>query len=140
MNNTFIKRIDSIFSYWLFFWFLLYICKFTTYNPYFSLIVGLIINILMFIIYLYYKNYYKAFLFVIVNIIIKVIPIYILRKSKIMKKDIYAFFILYIIYLFYCYILHINVYNFDINSFNKKNINTPFMFYLDKIIQFFYKT
>ena len=114
MNNTFVKRIDSIFSYWLFFWFLLYICKFTTYNPYFSLIVGLIINILMFIIYLYYKNYYKAFLFVIVNIIIKVIPIYILRKSKIMKKDIYAFFILYIIYLLKKLIKFLIIYNYRI--------------------------
>ena len=130
-------RMDSIFSYWLFLWSLLYIFKLTSYNPYFGLVIGLIINILMLIIYLYYKNYYKAFLFVIVNIIIKVIPLYILRKSKIMKKDIYAFIILYIIYLFYCYISQINIYNFDINSFHNKKINTPFMFYLDKIIQLF---
>lgn len=134
-----IKRMDAIFSYWLFLWFLLYIFKITSYNPYFGLVIGLIINILMLIIYLYYKNYYKAFLFVIVNIIIKVIPLYILRKSKIMKKDIYAFIILYIIYLLYCYILQINIYNFDINRFADKKINTPFSFYLDKIVQFFNK-
>ena len=132
-------RIDSIFSYWLFLWFLLYIYKLTSYNPYFGLVIGLIINILVLFIYLYYKNYYKSFLFVIVNIIIKVIPLYILRKSKIMKKDIYAFLILYVIYLFYCYILEINIYNFDMNSLQNKKINAPFMFYLDKFIQFFNK-
>ena len=132
-------RMDSIFSYWLFLQFLLYIFKLTSYNPYFGLVVGLIINILILIFYLYYENYYKAFLFFIVIIIIKVIPLYILRKSKIMKKDIHAFIILYIIYLLYCYILQINIYNFDLNNLKNKKIITPIMFYLDKIIQFFNK-
>ena len=37
-----IIRIDFIFSYWLFFWFLLYKFNITNYNPYIGLIIGLL--------------------------------------------------------------------------------------------------
>ena len=133
-----IIRIDFIFSYWLFFWFLLYKFNITNYNPYIGLIIGLIVNTIMFILYLKYKNYYKALLFIIINTIIKIIPIYILRDSK-LQKDIYALFILYIIYSIYKYLLdkdtklfHLKI---NINNYKDKNINTPFMILLDNLVK-----
>ena len=139
MNENKIVRIDFIFSYWLFFWFILYKLNIVIYNPYLGLIIGLIVNTIMFILYLIYKNYYKAFLFVIINFIIKIIPIYVLRNTSIQKKDIYALFILYSIYLIYKYLLdkdtklfHLKI---NMNSYKNKNINTPFMILLDNLIK-----
>jgi hypothetical protein len=96
----------------------------------------------MFILFLSYKNYYKAFLFVIVNFFIKIIPIYVLRNTKIQKKDIYILFILYIIYLVYKKIFDDNKlkkskkdFTNYLNTFEKEPINTPFMYLLDKLIK-----
>ena len=139
MNENKIVRIDFIFSYWLFFWFILYKLNIIIYNPYLGLIIGLIVNSYMFILFLIYKNYYKAFLFFIVNFFIKIIPIYTLRNTTIQKKDIYTLFILYSIYLIYKYLFDKNTKLFDfkinINSYKNKSINTPFMYLLDNLIK-----
>ena len=142
MNENKIVRIDFIFSYWLFFWFILYKLNIVVYNPYLGLIIGLIVNSIMFILFLSYKNYYKAFLFVIVNFFIKIIPIYVLRNTKIQKKNIYILFILYIIYLIYKKIFNNNKlkkskkdFTNYLNTFEKEPINTPFMYLLDKLIK-----
>lgn len=138
MNDK-IVRIDFIFSYWLFFWFLLYKLNIVIYNPYLGLIIALIVNSFMFILFLSYKNYYKAFLFVIINFIIKIIPIYLLRNTSTQKKDIYALFILYNLYLIYKYLFDKNTKPFDfkinMNSYKNKSINTPFMNLLNKLIK-----
>lgn len=132
-----IKRIDTIFSYWLFFWFLLYYYKFTQYNPYFGLFIGLIINIIMFVLFVLNKNYYKAFLFFIVNLCIKIIPIYLLSKSKLLGKDILAFVYVFGIYILYCQILDLKYLDFDMNYYKTPQIKTPFMYMLDKIIKIY---
>jgi len=38
-------RIDLVFSYWVYFWYILYAFKITNYSPKFPLILGLIDNI-----------------------------------------------------------------------------------------------
>jgi uncharacterized protein YacL len=138
MNHK-IVRIDFIFSYWLFFWFILYKLNITNYNPYLGLIIGLIVNTIMFILFLIYKNYYKAFLFFIVNFFIKIIPIYTLRNTTIQKKDIYTLFILYTIYLIYKYLLEKDTklfhFKININNYKDKSINTPFMILLDNLVK-----
>ena len=134
-----IKRVDSIFSYWLFLWFLLYYFKFIDYNPYFGLILALIVNAIMLFIFLIYENYYKAFLFLLVMVSIKVIPIYLLRKSKIVKKDIYAFIFLFIFYIIYCKFFEIRTFANNKNYYKNEKIKTPFMYLFDKIIKSFSK-
>lgn len=42
-------RLDYVFSYWIFAWYLLYIAKITKYNPKFVLILGIIENSFTFI-------------------------------------------------------------------------------------------
>ena len=134
-----IKRVDSIFSYWLFLWFLLYYFKFIDYNPYFGLILDLIVNAIMLFIFLIYENYYKAFLFLLVMVSIKVIPIYLLRKSKIVKKDIYALIFLFIFYIIYCKFFEIRTFANNKNYYKNEKIKTPFMYLFDKIIKSFIK-
>ena len=94
-----------IFSYWIFFWYLLYIFKFIKYNPKFILIFGLFENIILFCLMIYFGSKFTSIiLFLIINFFIKIYPIYTLRNSKIKSKDIYASILLFIIYLFYLYV------------------------------------
>ena len=98
-------RSDLIFSYWIFGWFILYYCRIITYSPKFALIIGIIENIFS-VFYLIFMNTsnYKIIKFIIINICIKVIPLFIIIKDKIVWKDIYATFILFIIYIIWLFI------------------------------------
>jgi len=99
-------RIDLVFSYWIFICYLLYIFKFISYSPKFPLIIGLVDNIVMFIMMLTYETSYKTIIyFVIINTFIKVIPLYYLRNNLIKMRDVYFTIILFTIFIIW---LHIN--------------------------------
>ena len=128
---------DLIFSYWIFIWFLFYYFKIIKYNPYLLLILALLSNIYSFVMLIYYKNYYKATLFLIVNLLIKALPIYLLKDTKIRKKDIYFSIIYILAYIFYVYLrgykLNQIYYKEGLKS---KNIDTPFMYLIDSFIRY----
>ena len=117
-------RSDYIFSYWIFLWFILYLLKLVPYNPKLIIILG-IIEILFTLIYLIVKNasLRKITKFIIINIIIKFIPLLLIYKDPLRKKDIYATVILVLIYLIWMYINDVNVikvYQKLINSYLEK--------------------
>ena len=128
---------DLIFSYWIFIWFLFYYFKIIKYNPYLLLILALLSNIYSFFMLINYKNYYKATLFLIVNLLIKALPIYLLKDTKIRKKDIYFSIIYILAYIFYVYLrgykLNQIYYKEGLKS---KNIDTPFMYLIDSFIRY----
>ena len=118
-------RSDYIFSYWIFLWFILYLLKLVPYNPKIIIILG-IIEILFTLIYLILKNasIRQITKFLIINIIIKFIPLLLIYKDQIERKDIYATVILVLIYLIWMYINDVNVikvYQKLINSYLEKN-------------------
>ena len=47
-------RADLVFSYWIYLWYVLYAFKATIYSPKFSLILGVIDNLIMFVLMLMY--------------------------------------------------------------------------------------
>ena len=112
-----IPRIDLTFSYWIFAWYLLYICKITIYNPLSFLIIGLILDIIYVLILFYYKNPLNyIFLTIFINLFIKVLPIWTLRNTKIKNKDIIAGSILFFIFACWLY------YNDKMNTTTFKNL------------------
>ena len=124
INNIYIRS-DYIFSYWIFLWFILYLLKLVPYNPKLIIILG-IIEILFTLIYLIVKNasLRKITKFIIINIIIKFIPLLLIYKDPLRKKDIYATVILVLIYLIWMYINDVNVikvYQKLINSYLENN-------------------
>jgi hypothetical protein len=132
-------RMDFVFSYWIYIWYLLYI--FTPlniqYSPKFVLILGLFDNIIMLIIMLLYGTDKKTiFYFIIINIIIKVVPLYYLRNEKIRLIDIYFTFLLFIVFILW---LHINKQSLTGNikliydSLVYGKDKTPFMAILKKL-------
>lgn len=96
-------RIDFIFSYWIFFWYLIYMSGIiTTYNPKFAIICGLIENIIILILMLYFGTKKKlVFLFLTMSVLLKIIPLTTLWNTKMHMHDIFATIALFGIYLFY---------------------------------------
>ena len=99
-------RADLVFSYWIYFWYILYAFKITNYSPKFPLILGLIDNFIMLILMLTFGTSGRTiFYFIIINILIKVVPLYYLRNELIKMRDIYFTVILFFIFIFW---LHMN--------------------------------
>jgi hypothetical protein len=132
-------RFDLVFSYWIYVWYMLY--AFTPlkiqYSPKFSLILGLIDNIIMLILMIMYGTSKRTiFYFILINILIKVFPLYYLRNEIIKTNDIYFTLGLFLIFIIW---LHINKQSLIGNtklihdSLIYEKDNTPFMSLLGEI-------
>jgi hypothetical protein len=130
-------RADLVFSYWIYLWFILYVFKFTQYNPKFIIILALIENAIMLVLmFLYGTSRETIFYFILINTLIKVVPYYYLRNIDIKLKDIYATIIFFIIFNIWLYLNKQNLVGnvkliHDSLIFGK--IETPFMSILEKI-------
>lgn len=132
-------RVDLVFSYWIYAWYILYTFRITDYSPKFALILGAIDNIGLFILMLLYGTSNETiFYFIIVNFLIKGLPLYFLRNETLLKKDIYFTILLFGLFLIW---LHINkqslignmklIYESLLYSKNK----TPFMAFIQTFKQ-----
>jgi len=92
-------RIDFILSYWIFFWYLLYIFNWTTYSPKLALILGTIENLIILAFMFVYKTRLRFIvLFSIMVFLIKILPLYFIWNKKIQKQDIFATVGIFVIY------------------------------------------
>jgi hypothetical protein len=89
-------RLDLIFSYWIFAWYLLYIFKWTNYNPKLALLLWLIENGIMVIFMIYYNR--SIFYFLLINLFIKVIPYFTIQRTM-QWTDLYPTMGLFLVYL-----------------------------------------
>lgn len=130
-------RIDFIFTYWIFAWYLAYIAKLTPYNPKWALILGIAENIIQTIVLvLYGASSYSISLFLLINILIKGIPLYTIYNTKTTTKDIYALFVLFAIYVVWVHVNGRTVIGYHQKTFDsilhEKN-ETPTMCLVSKI-------
>ena len=139
---NFIKP-EAVFSIWIYIWSFLYILfpNYIVYNPLFSLYIASIVSLLFFIKLVYYSNYKSAFLLSLVTIHIKIIPMIIIIKyynSCIKFSDIYAFALLFLIFLIINYILKNNTpYGKKVlgaDYYKRKVPISPLMYGLNKIL------
>ncbi len=136
-------RVDLLFSYWLFIWYILYEIEITQYNPKAWLIFALIINFYNIFFMIYFKRFYNLLLFIIAISIFKVIPIWTLRNTIIYIKDIIAGFVIFFIY--YAWLIYNNKSIYTLfkqfyNSIKYNNIkNTPAMYFLNSLKNKFIK-
>ena len=128
---------DKKISYWIFIWFLIYYFNFTSYNPFFLLVLGFIFNLCnMF--YMHAKKMYdKLFVYSIVNICIKFIPILLLIYENRAYLDVksFNFTIIFVI----VYLLYMRLTNTSLKKayYNNENNNTPLTNLLEKYMQKF---
>ena len=135
MNNPY--RIDFVFSYWIFTWYLLFIFKYTKYSPKLVLIIALIHNTILLMIMIFYKyNIYNILFYCIINLFIKIIPLWTLRNNK--SYDIKATLTLVIIYMIWLYINNTNViivYNKQINNIKNNKPVGPVTEFINKLFK-----
>jgi hypothetical protein len=128
-------QMDFIFSYWIFFWYLLYIVGFINCNPKFAIICGLFENIVIMLLMIYYKTKTRLlFLFFIMFTLLKVIPLYSIWTTKIKWNDIIFTIFLFVLYLIWVKksFLDFKRQTLDLVLYNKNTL--PGMMFLDKII------
>lgn len=133
-------RIDLVFSYWIFAWYLLYIYRvpfITNYSPKFAIGLGIIENIFTFLFMLFGSSSKETLLlFVIINTFIKLLPFYTLNNEHIHMKDIYALFVLFFIYSIWVALNGESVIEYQnkiLNSLAQNKNETPIMYLLHKI-------
>lgn len=98
------QRLDLIFSYWIFAWYLLYITNIISYSPKFILILGIIENIILLFFIIQNGSTINTILkFIVINTCIKVIPYYTVRNDIIQEKDIIASIMLFFLYIIWLY-------------------------------------
>jgi hypothetical protein len=120
-------RADLVFSYWIYFWYILYAFKLTKYSPKFPLILGLIDNIGMLVLMLLYGTSKRTiFYFIIINTLIKVVPLYYLRNEPLKMKDIMFTIFLFIIFIMWLHFNKQSLYG------NAKLIHNSLLFGQDK--------
>jgi len=128
-------QMNFIFSYWIFFWYLLYIVGFINYNPKFAIICGLFENLFIMLLMIYYKTKKRLlFLFFIMFTLLKVIPLYSIWTTKIKWNDIIFTIFLFVLYLIWVKksFLDFKHQTLDLVLYNKNTL--PGMMFLDKII------
>jgi hypothetical protein len=104
-------RSDFVFSYWIFAWFILYLFRIVPYSPKFIIILGIIENVFALLYMIFHKTpLYNIIKFIIINIFIKVIPLLLVWSDKIVKRDIYATIIIFLVYLLWLTYNHIEIY------------------------------
>jgi hypothetical protein len=126
-----------VFSYWTILWFILYYFKLISFSPKFAITVGILENIVLFILMVTWGTSLRTIIwFVIINTLIKIMPFYYLRNEPYNLKDIYFTFGLFFLFIVW---LHINNQSLIGNakliydSLIYGNDNTPFMDLLHKI-------
>ena len=133
-------RFDFTFSYWIFGWFILYMLNIIPYNPKIWLILALtyVILFVSFVSIAYRKDWFLIIQELIINTIIKIIPIWILYKTKTTVHDFLFGILLFIIFGMYMFfqlgsISQIKKYNVYIwNKMIHNEIYTPLLYYLSK--------
>jgi len=129
--------IFNYFSYWIFIWYILYVLHLIKYNPKIGLLFSLVANILLLLLMICYKTTtHLVLLLLFVMLFEKIIPLYTIWNTKIIRQDIYFFVILFSIYIAWIIINKQNNHLF-INSIKnliiyKKN-TLPGMQFLEKM-------
>ena len=128
-------RIDFIFSYWIFAWYLLYMARITIYSPKLGLILAVIEALFSYMSLKKANNYTKIYGFIIVSCI-KIIPLISLWREPIIKKDIWVLMLLFIIYNMWLGIHEetmIRVYKKIHVLLENNTTELPFMYLLSKL-------
>ena len=90
-------RIDFIFSYWIFAWYLLYMSRITIYSPKLAFIIAAVEALFSFML-LKTANTMTMIYMIIIACCIKIFPLISLWREPIRQRDIWALISLFIIY------------------------------------------
>ena len=131
-----ITRFDFIFSYWVVTLSILHIFHFIKYNPLPLLIIGILLNVIEFMLMVYYKNSLShIIIFSILSFTMKIIPYLYIKNDIITRSDIINSILLVIIYFLWLHINKVNIPEFlkkYTSGIKSNKPNGPFTYYFYK--------
>ena len=132
-------RVDLVFSYWIFAWYLLYKARLLSYNPKFIIIAGIIENsFLLLYMLLHGSNGRTVFWFIFINTFIKVIPFYTVRNERIQVRDIWFSGLVFGLYAVWVALNRQSLtgnYRAVVDSLIHNRDETPFLAFVKKLKQ-----
>jgi hypothetical protein len=125
MNKPF--RLDLIPSNWILIWFVLFYYKILKYNPKLALLIASIINIIQIFVMIYFNNsFINIFILCLLVLFVKLIPLWLLRKTKYEWKQVLYVFVFLIFYTVWLYINGETLYSFSTKAYNETKNNRSF--------------
>ena len=126
---------DFIFSYWIFFWWILYEFNIIKYNPKIIFSFAIIENVFLLLLKIKNENYCSIPSFIIINFFIKIIPIIMMWNTQINIKDLIFGIVLLIIYILWLYFNNKLNFNIIIKSLIEKKyeVKAPFEYFFNKM-------
>ena len=103
-------RLDFIYSYWIYTWFLLYIIGIITTPPKLLIVIGIIGNFMELLYLLINKStYYNLTKFILINTVLKIIPFYLVQHLTITIYEIKLSLLMTFMYFLWLFINKINL-------------------------------
>ena len=129
--------LDYIFSYWIFLLFVVYLIYPTKYtNPTILLTIGLIEQILSILYFIYIGvKWSTIFIFFIIMFSIKIVPLYLLRRSKDKWNPVFSLCII-LAYLLYLMVMKQDVFKIYMSlddSIIRGTNESPFFYFINNI-------
>ena len=134
-------RLDLVFSYWIFAWFLFYYFKIVSYNPKIAIILSLTYNIFTLFLMAYFRvPFINLAGFIFINFFIKVLPLWYVWNTKMKLDDFLFLLFLFLVYILWCTINKINIIQHKMNMFQSLisgKAETPFLHLLQQLATYF---
>jgi hypothetical protein len=129
--------LDYIFSYWIFLLFVVYLIYPTKYtNPTILLTIGLIEQILSILYYIYIGvKWSTLFIFFVIMFSIKIVPLYLLRRSKEKWNPVFSLCVI-LAYLLYLMVMKQDVFKIYVSlddSIIRGTNESPFFYFINNI-------
>jgi len=120
-------RLDMIPSNWILIWFILFYYKIIKYNPKLALLIASIINIIQIFVMIYFNNsFINIFILCLLVLFVKLVPLWLLRKTKYEMKQVLYVFVFSILYTVWLYINGETLYSFCDKAYNETKHNRSF--------------
>ena len=129
--------LDYIFSYWIFLLFVVYLIYPTKYtNPTILLTIGLIEQILSILYFIYIGvKWSTLFIFFVIMFSIKIVPLYLLRRSKNKWNPVFSLSVI-LVYLLYLMVMKQDVFKIYLSlddAIIRGTNESPFFYFINNI-------
>lgn len=131
-----VLRPDYIFSFWIFIWYLLFIAKIVSVNPFYLLCFALLVNCIDIIIRLSMNYSTKGIVsYIIITFLMKVLPILHLYNTYDSYNFDVSFIYIFIIHIFWLWMNDMIKYRFIVEKETERTFIPPFEYLFTSILK-----
>ena len=106
------SRVDYVFSYWIFFSFILFYFRVLPYNPKHVLVLAILFQCVFIIKYVIKTSLLRLVLLLMITVFIKFIPVYLIRNTTVNRRDNLFYLGMFVVYIGWLLVNKINLLEF----------------------------